>query len=97
MPRVRGDIKDLRRYARSSTFEEKYPFFGRLLDGRTHELVHGQDFEVLPETLRAALKEWSKRNGVPLTIRTEGKNVLIQAAKPRAKARTTRRKGGSKR
>lgn len=94
MPKRREDIKDLRQYSRTTRIEEKYDWWDKVMDGGTHELVAGRDFQVLTETLRQGLKSWADRNKVPLVVRSEGDNLLIQLAKPRS---PVRRKGGSKR
>lgn len=90
MPKVRTDIKDLKEYGRTSTYEDKYPWLSQVGDGKVRELVAGKDFTTRPETVRQGLKNWAKRNGVKLTIKTEGKNVLVQAPVRRVAKRKTR-------
>lgn len=45
--------------------------------------------------MRTSMKNWAEREGIPLVVKTEGENILVQLMKPKAK--TVRRKGGSKR
>lgn len=92
MPKVRTDIKDLNQYARSSRIEDKYPFLADIQDGKAHELVAGKDFTVTTETMRQSMKLWAERNGVPLIVKTEGENILVQMRKSPTAKRTTRKK-----
>ena len=92
MPKVRSDIKDLNMYARSSRIEDKYPFLSEIADGKVHELVAGKDFVVATETMRQSMKLWATRQGIPLVVKTEGENILVQMRKtPTAKRKAKKR------
>lgn len=90
MPKVRTDIKNLEQFSKASRLEDKYPYLNDCLDGKTYELVSGKDFTTKTETMRQGIKLWAERNGIAMSVKTQGENVLVQA-KPVAK-RTAKRK-----
>lgn len=94
MPKIRSDISSLSDYRSVKRAEEKYPWLSDCMDGETYELVAGKDFTVATESMRSSVKNWAERHGVNVVIRTEKKNVLVQAVKtkPVAKKRKARKR-----